>query len=52
MRKVLLLGACLALAGSSVISQEVLRIGAIHFCSGSLAPWGDELARRYPLAVD
>ena len=37
MRKVLLLGACLAVAGSSVISQEVLRIGAINRYSGSLA---------------
>ena len=50
--KTLLLCGAMTLAGSSVMAQDTLRIGAINPYSGPMALYGDEMTRGYQLAID
>ena len=50
--KTLLLCGAMALAGSSAMAQDTLRIGAINPYSGPMALYGDEMTRGYQLAID
>src|SRR5437879_3391236 len=52
MRKPLLLAALIAMFAGAAMAQEPIRIGAINPYSGPVAPYGDEVARGYQLAID